>query len=287
MSELVCCRRQRPLDDTKLSKTALFCFVLGVAIVTGEGISRSLGLFNVKKCETRVFKPGCAGNLPNAHGLGCSWESLFLQGLEKVTVKTLRPFLPHSPCWGRACVIQVCRFLPPLSANRARAQGTPGSALPCLLGLCCSRVDCPGCPTPAGFLRPVLPQPEEGLYRVREENLPKTLESKGPQILTKHFLGNSTLVVFSGQRPVQCGLINLFNTVPAHFWPHSARLYPIALQTISSSSYVSSLTSEAGRRHTLLSRLCGPSLIHPSISPGDGSNGALRSTCCRRDGTRA
>lgn len=192
MSELVCCRRQRPLDDTKLSKTALFCFVLGVAIVKGEGISRSLGLFNVKKCETRVFKTGCAGNLPNAHGLGCSWESLFLQGLEKVTVKTLRPFLPHSPCWGRACVIQVCRFLPPLSANRARAQGTPGSALPCLLGLCCSRVDCPGCPTPAGFLRPVLPQPEEGLSRVREENLPKTLESKGPQILTKHFLGNST-----------------------------------------------------------------------------------------------
>lgn len=54
MSELVCCRRQRPLDDTKLSKTALFCFVLGVAIVKGEGISRSLGLFNVKKCETSL-----------------------------------------------------------------------------------------------------------------------------------------------------------------------------------------------------------------------------------------
>lgn len=59
-------------EDTELSATALFCFVLWVAIVKGEGISRSLGLFNVKKCAIRVFKPGCAGNLPNAHGLGCS-----------------------------------------------------------------------------------------------------------------------------------------------------------------------------------------------------------------------
>lgn len=70
MSGLVCCRRQRPLDDTKLSTTALFCFVLGVAIVKGGKISRSLGLFNVKKCETPVFRPGCAGNLLNTHGLG-------------------------------------------------------------------------------------------------------------------------------------------------------------------------------------------------------------------------
>lgn len=72
MPGLVCCRRQRPLIDTKLSTTALFCFVLGVAIVKGGGTSRSLGLLDVKKCETRVFKPGCAGNLPNAHGLGAA-----------------------------------------------------------------------------------------------------------------------------------------------------------------------------------------------------------------------
>lgn len=49
MPGLVCCRRQRPLDDTKPNTKALYCFVLGVAIVKGGGISRRLGLFNVKK----------------------------------------------------------------------------------------------------------------------------------------------------------------------------------------------------------------------------------------------
>lgn len=53
MSGLVCCRRERLLDDTKPNNTAFSCFVLGVAIVKGGGISRRLSLFNLKKCETQ------------------------------------------------------------------------------------------------------------------------------------------------------------------------------------------------------------------------------------------
>jgi hypothetical protein len=58
MPGLVCCRKQRCLYDTNPNTSVLFCFVLGVALVKGGGISRSLGLFNVKKCETQVFKLG-------------------------------------------------------------------------------------------------------------------------------------------------------------------------------------------------------------------------------------
>lgn len=167
-----------------------------------------------------------------------------------MTVRTVPSPLPtFPPVLGQSVCDPGLSFPPSSLSNRTRAQGMPGSALPCLLGLCYSRVDCPGCPTPAGFLRPMLPQSEEGLSRVREENLPRTLESKEPQIL---WVTQPPLSVFSGHRSVQCGLINLFNTVLAHFWPHLARFYPIALTTILSSFYVNSLTIEAGRRHTSL-----------------------------------
>lgn len=67
----------------KPSTSVLFCFVLGVVLVKGGGISRNLGLFNVKKCETQGFKLGLHwDSLPDARGLECSQDIIFLRGLE-------------------------------------------------------------------------------------------------------------------------------------------------------------------------------------------------------------